>query len=130
MKRIPHLLVLVSLALFGATGCQQSPTEPPGDLVGLWNLAHREAPSVFGYISAQVIFRDNGSFFFVGTNPLSQSILPDFRIDGTWSRTGASVTLDTGDEARTWVLSFEGEEVTFTDPRNGESFTLFRPAPD
>jgi hypothetical protein len=128
--RFPSWIALSFVAAAFGGACDESPVQPSNDLIGYWNLPHRETPSVFGYVSAQVIFREDGTFLFVGTNPVSQSVAPDFTVQGTWSHTTDSVTLDTGDDARTWLLTFEGDEATFTDPQNGETFTLFRPGPD
>lgn len=129
MHRAIVLLVFALGALI-PVGCGGGPTESELDLIGLWILPHRETPSVFGFVSAQVIFREEGTFVFAGTNPLSMGAAQQFTLEGTWSRSGDVVTLDTGDETRPWHIRFENAEVHFTDPVTGETFSLFRPGPD
>ena len=120
--------LLVGTAL---AACRDKPTATVStELEGLWNLAHQETPAIYGLVSAQVIFRPDATFLFVGVNPLSMSPLAEFTVSGTWQRAGDLATLRAGDEPSTWRLEFENGSVRFTDPVSGHSFRLFRPLPD
>lgn len=131
------LSALLLLGALATTGCHEDVTQPwpENDLVGLWNLPYQGTgvASIYGYQSAQVIFSEDGTFLFLGASMLSSHDSQDYRVEGTWSRTGDSVTLERefGEpRTSTYLLTFDGYEVTFADPDGGETFTLFRPGPD
>ena len=128
LMRAAGFLSLLTSTVVG--GCGSGPTDVEEDLVGFWILAHRETPTVFGLTSGQVIFRDDGTFLFQGTNPMSTASLGEFVVTGTWNRAGDRVTLVSGDGARTWNVMLEGGEARFADPESGDGFTIFRPPPD
>ena len=132
--RTSVLSALLLATAVGTVTCNDGPAAPTStELVGLWNLPYQSTPSVYGFLSAQVIFREDGSFLFTGQNMASSSSTGTFDVEGAWSRTDDSATLerDFGQPStRTYLLTFASRTVTFTHSDSGESFTLFRPDPD
>lgn len=129
MKRATAAFVIT--LCIGLAACGESTTAPTSEeLVGLWVLPYRPTPTVFGYVSAQVIFREDRTFLFVGTNPLSSGPMAEFTVTGTWVRDENVVALTTGDTSRSWTLDFARDGVDFTDPDSGETFRLLHLLPD
>lgn len=129
MSRSTFFRATLAIGLVAAA-CGEGPAAPSTDLVGLWILPYQEQPAIYGLVSAQMIFRADGTFLFTGNNPMSMGPMQEFTVTGTWTRAEDTVTLRTGEDARTWLIEFDEGGVLFIDPSAGETFHLFRPLPD
>jgi hypothetical protein len=131
MKRVRAVAGLGLIACLAIAACGNDPIEEDStDLVGLWLLSYQPTPTIYGFVSAQVIFREDATFLFLGHNPLSAGPYGEFRVTGTYTRTEDTLTLVSGDDAQTWNLEFRSDGIHLTYAETGDTFRLFRPLPD
>lgn len=130
MRRVSFSAVLLA-AVPALPGCEGSPSAPSAEgLEGLWNLPYQEAPALYGFVSAQMIFRPDGTFLFTGSSPLSSASSGLWTLSGEWSLDGDALTLVSHRGTDIFDVHFGDGDAILKSRTTGTAYHIFRPLPD
>jgi len=111
--RSVYLLSVFVLVVLASCGGDDS-TRPSLTLVGTWDLVGYSDHGVLGATTGSSTFRDDSTFFILGTVTYPGEPVDSLDVSGTYQVAAMTVILTTSDGTGAWSLVFSGDQCVLT----------------